>query len=52
MIDLQRWREQMRDKLNSKVTAATAKISSVAREGRMSPQTEEKIRAMLMEIKV
>jgi hypothetical protein len=52
VIDLHRWREEMRDRLNAKVAAATAKISAAAHEGGMSAQTEEKIRTMLMEIKV
>ena len=52
VIDLQRWRAEMRDKLNAKVASATARISETAREGGMSPETEDKIRTMLLEIKL
>ena len=51
-IEARRWREHVRDRLNEKVAATTAKVSEAARQGGMSPEVEEKIRSMLMEIKI
>jgi len=52
VIDLQRWREEIREKLSETIATATAKISATAREGGMSAETEDTIRALLMEIKL
>lgn len=52
VIDFQRWRQELREKLNAKIDATTAKVSETARQGGMSAETEEKIRALLMEIKL
>jgi hypothetical protein len=52
MLDVERWREQMREKLNAQLASTAAKVTEAAREGGMSADTEEKIRSMLMEIKV
>jgi len=51
-VDLKKWREHMREKLEAKVAATSVRVSEAAREGGLSPAAEEKIRAALMEIKL
>jgi hypothetical protein len=52
MLDVERWREQMREKLNAQLAATTAKVTEAARKDGMSVETEATIRALLMQIKV
>ena len=51
-LDFKKWREHMREKLEDKVAATSARVSEAARDGGLSPAAEEKIRAALMEIKL
>jgi hypothetical protein len=51
-LDLKKWREHKREKLEAKVAATSARVSEAAREGGLSPAAEEKIRAALLEIKL
>jgi hypothetical protein len=52
MVDVERWREQMREKLSAQLAVTTTRVTEAARAGGMSAETEATIRAMLMEIKV
>ncbi len=52
LIEWKKWRDQAREKLGAKIAATSAQVSQAAREGGMSPEVEEKIRAALMEIKL
>jgi hypothetical protein len=51
-IELKRWREHMREKIELKVAATNARLSQAAREGGLSRAAEETIRQALLEIKL
>jgi hypothetical protein len=51
-IEWKKWRDQAREKLQEKVAATSARVSEMAREGGLSPEVEDSIRAALTEIKL
>jgi Protein of unknown function (DUF3486) len=51
-LELKRWREQMREKIERKVAATNARVSQAAREGGLSRAAEKTIRQALLEIKL
>ena len=52
IFEVQILREELRDKLNEKIAATTARVSDAARDAGISPEVEKTIRDALMEIKV
>ena len=52
LIELERWREKLRDKVNRKIEATSARICDATREAGLSPEVEKTIRDALLEIKV
>jgi hypothetical protein len=52
VIEFERWRDELRKRVNQKVAATAIAVADVAHEAGLSPEVEKTIRDALMEIKV